>query len=192
MKEPVGYTYEERAAQAEALGISYGKLMALIADGASLPKQVKPIKWPAKSKHRHETEVIIGPQKAAPPKQEAVELGVVMHRGIRRPQNKQDYADCAGCGAVKLRMEMYAIVNEAPGRGAIQHSRYLCRECFHREQGEIIEKQVQVKNYSLVGRCHYCHLEHQKRTMFKCLVKAPGDRRITTAHFICVKCFAKK
>lgn len=45
------YTLADRAAQAEAYGMSYGKLMAHIENGWPLPKRKKPVRWPLDSAH---------------------------------------------------------------------------------------------------------------------------------------------
>lgn len=48
------YTLADRAAQAEAYGMSYGFFMAHIENGWPLPKRKKPVCWPLDSAHRGE------------------------------------------------------------------------------------------------------------------------------------------
>ena len=45
------YTLADRAAQADAYGMSYGQFMACIENGWKLPKRVRPIRWPLDSVH---------------------------------------------------------------------------------------------------------------------------------------------
>lgn len=48
------YTLADRAAQAEAYGMSYGKFMAHIENRWPLPERKKPVCWPLDSAHRGE------------------------------------------------------------------------------------------------------------------------------------------
>ena len=48
------YTLEDRAAQAEAYGMSYGRFMAHIENGWKLPPLRKRIRWPEGSVHAAE------------------------------------------------------------------------------------------------------------------------------------------
>ena len=48
------YTLADRAAQADAYGMSYGNFMAHIENGWPLPKRKKPVCWPLDSAHRGE------------------------------------------------------------------------------------------------------------------------------------------
>lgn len=45
------YTLADRAAQAEAYGMSYGKFMAHIENKWPLPKRRRPVRWPLDSAH---------------------------------------------------------------------------------------------------------------------------------------------
>lgn len=49
--QPAGYTLADRAAQADAYGISYGRLMACLENGWPLPARKKPVRWPMESEH---------------------------------------------------------------------------------------------------------------------------------------------
>lgn len=48
------YTLEDRAAQADAHGMSYGNFMAYIHNGWKLPPRIKPVRWPNGSVHAGE------------------------------------------------------------------------------------------------------------------------------------------
>lgn len=48
------YTLEDRVAQADAHGMSYGNFMAFLRNGWKLPPQRKPVRWPNGSKHAGE------------------------------------------------------------------------------------------------------------------------------------------
>lgn len=45
------YTIEDRVAQAQAHGLSYGNLMAKLENGWPLPPLLHPVRWPAGSAH---------------------------------------------------------------------------------------------------------------------------------------------
>ena len=45
------YTLADRAAQADAYGLSYGKFMALLKNGGQLPPMRHPVRWPPGSAH---------------------------------------------------------------------------------------------------------------------------------------------
>lgn len=45
------YTLEDRVAQADAYGLSYGKYMAILENGGALPSMKHPVFWPAGSDH---------------------------------------------------------------------------------------------------------------------------------------------
>jgi len=45
------YTLSERAAQADAYGISYGKLMAIVENGLPMPPRIRSVRWPLGSAH---------------------------------------------------------------------------------------------------------------------------------------------
>ena len=45
------YTLNDRVAQADAYGLSYGHFMAIIHTGGKLPPLRHPIRWPADSAH---------------------------------------------------------------------------------------------------------------------------------------------
>ena len=48
------YTLNDRVAQADAYGLSYGNFMAIIENGWKLPPLRHPIRWPEGSKHAGE------------------------------------------------------------------------------------------------------------------------------------------
>ena len=48
------YTLEDRAAQADAYGLSYGKYMATITCGGKLPPMRHAVRWPPGSEHAGE------------------------------------------------------------------------------------------------------------------------------------------
>lgn len=48
------YSLDDRVAQAEAYGITYGKLMAAVENNYPLPPMKRPIRWPEGSEHQGE------------------------------------------------------------------------------------------------------------------------------------------
>lgn len=115
------YSYEERAAQAAALGLSYGKFMSLLDSGGKLPPQIHPIEWPKGSKHAHEVHVYAGEYLGVPP------TGEKPPDMIPAP-NQVD--GCKRCGKVALKSAMFGIYINVPGSRSKGLKGYLCEDCF--------------------------------------------------------------
>ena len=132
--QDLGYTLPDRVAQARALGISYGQLMALIETGGKFPPQQRPIRWPENSMHKRETVVFRGA-----PEMYGMQLTTEPRENDILPQRNLN--GCLNCGGPIDRSSCRSVIigkrepYEREGRKnnfMIRHQMlgYLCPDCY--------------------------------------------------------------